>query len=67
MILNDFLDAVKLVVCESTAALEADRVEPELRLRTAVFDMNVRRFAPIARIKEKPIRTVRGMVGIKSC
>jgi len=27
MILNDFLDAVQLLACKSTAALEADRVE----------------------------------------
>ena len=57
IVLNNFLDEVELVVCKSRAALEPDRVELELGLRTGPFDVDARRFVPIAGVEEKPIRT----------
>jgi hypothetical protein len=53
MILDDFLDAIEFPARESTAALEAYRVERELGLRVISFDVDVRRFVPVARVEEK--------------
>lgn len=41
---------------ETAAAMQAYRLEPEFRDIVIPLNMNVRRFALIARIKEEPVR-----------
>ena len=46
----DLLDPPKLFCRETTAAFKANRIKPDLRFAVIAFDMDVRRFNPVARI-----------------
>src|SRR5262249_55542195 len=47
---------VNLLAAESVAALQAHRIELELGFAVIPFDVDVRWFAAIACVKEKPVR-----------
>jgi hypothetical protein len=54
MLLDQFADPVELFPAEAAAALQPDWVEPELRLAIVTLDMDVRRLASVAGVKEEP-------------
>jgi hypothetical protein len=54
VLLDQRADPVDLFPTEAAAALETNRVEPELRFAVVAFDMNVWRLARIPGVKEEP-------------
>ena len=54
--LDQLADPVYLVSSEAMATLQANRIEPKLRLAIVPLNVNMRRFASIARVKEEAIR-----------
>jgi hypothetical protein len=56
MVQDDLLDPVDLFAGKPLASLQMDRIEPEFRLSIVTFYMDVRRFIPVARVKEEAIR-----------
>jgi hypothetical protein len=56
MLLDQLTESVDLFPAKAVAALQPDRVEPELRLTVVTFDVDVRRFTPIPGVEEEPER-----------
>jgi hypothetical protein len=56
MLLDQLTESVNLFTAKAVAALQPDRVEPELRLTVVTFDVDVRGFAPIPGVEEEPER-----------
>jgi hypothetical protein len=50
---HKFTDAINFVAVETAAALKPYRCEPELGLLVLTFDMNMRWFVAVVRIKEE--------------
>jgi hypothetical protein len=57
MRLNQLLDGAYLSRAESPAPLQPDRVQLEFRLGRVPLDVDVGRFATIARVEEKAVGT----------
>ena len=53
---NQAMDALDLDATETYAALESNRLEPELRQLIFSFHVDVRRLLAVARVEEEPIR-----------
>jgi hypothetical protein len=53
MVLNDFLEPIEFLAGEPPASIQANRIELELGLAVIMLDMNVRRFVPVARVREE--------------
>ena len=56
MLLDQSLDSVDLLPAEAVTALQAHRVEPELRLAVVAFDVNVWRLTTVACVEEESKR-----------
>jgi len=55
MLLDQTLDALEFGSRESSAVLEPNRIEPELRHHVISLDMHVQGLVPIARVEEEAI------------
>jgi hypothetical protein len=47
---------VEVLPAETATTLKSDGIEPELGLPVVAFDVDMRRFAPVARVEEKSVR-----------
>src|SRR5262245_46341155 len=57
MIQDDLKDLIELLGGETSAPLQVDWIEPELRLAIVTPYMDVRRLIPVARVEEEAIRS----------
>lgn len=55
MFVDHFLNPGDFRPVKPAAALQSDRIKPKLGDLVISFNMNVLRFVPITRIKEKPV------------
>jgi hypothetical protein len=57
VLFGDLPKLIDFLARESTTPLNAQRIEPELRLALVPFNVDMRWFGAIARIKEEPERS----------
>jgi hypothetical protein len=66
VLFDQFTDLADLLAAKAVAALQADRVEPELCFAVVVFDVDMRRLTTIASV-EKNNGPMRSTVGMRPC
>jgi hypothetical protein len=54
---QEFLNPIQLRTGKTAALLQTDRIKPKLRNLFLSFDMHMKRFIPITRVKKEPVWT----------